>query len=241
MKLDLAVNNYNKLCMKQKRSIQGDSKKIRSIVELEVEKYFTDLDKVLSLCFEIEYTEKKSKHKHTIISNGPYVIDINESTPDFGFNFQQTIKQRVAEGLKTKINTKEKIPDIVKHCKLNILNSPQLILIKWSQEDAIGRRFGFVPFEFRLDRLVDEEVKSPVGDVVYELRNIISHNHEESFFELVTRDEDDIWTGYADNDGIEIKHDELLNILFTPYERDPRQKCNSWCIIQNPWLLIFRK
>lgn len=76
--------------------------------------YFTDLDKVVSLCFEFEYIESKSKSTHNLIHNGPYVLQVSEDTVHFGQNVRNTMKKIAADIYLDKIKTKDKIDKGIK-------------------------------------------------------------------------------------------------------------------------------
>jgi len=98
-----------------------------------------------------------------------------------------------------------------------------------------------VPFSFKIGDLVSEESKSELADVEYEIANIISFASDDKFFEVVSLDQERrVWYGYADNQKLEITFDQLTAILF---QEDPKslRMTNSWCLINNPVLLIFQK
>lgn len=135
-----------------------------------------------------------------MVKNGPYIFTITEPTIYFSQNFRGSIKLEAAEEFKAKIKTKDKIKDMVESkIKLNILNDPELILFKCSVDKKTTKKFKYVPFEFSLDELVDEEVKCPVGDTRYQIRQIVSCN-DQQFFEFANYNLDGTWTGYADGE-----------------------------------------
>lgn len=134
-----------------------------------------------------------------------------------------------------------KSKEISKNCTLNILNQPAMIAFAASFDDKDDPRFRYLPFNFKIQDLIEEVLDPAIGDVEYEITSIISYNVEDEFFEKIFREENDNWEGFADGQRFEINHAQMLNILFVPSEKHPNLLVNSWAIIQNPVLLVFRK
>lgn len=63
---------------------------------------------------------------------------------------------------------------------MNILNDPELLFITTSNEGK-NKKLRFVPFEFRLDDIVEEETKCPVGDTKYRIKQIVSYSPDQFF------------------------------------------------------------
>ena len=101
------------------------------------------------------------------------------------------------------LKLKEKNIDlIVENINLQILNDPQLIMLKLS---VINGSFEYAPFEFTLQQFVGPEIEWPLGEVKYELTQIINFCEDTQSFEMVSK-HNDTWKGLADNEEIETKH-----------------------------------
>ena len=146
------------------------------------------------------------------------------------------MKIKVAKDVKNMLWLKKNHADIAKDMHINILNDPQMILMKCPQEE--GPYFEYAPFEFTLDQFIDSPAKNDLGKVKYELTQIYNFWEEFTTFEMISKREDNTWSGLVDNESYECNHDYLISLLFS----DPNDtRKNTWCIFSNPVMLIYTK
>ena len=94
LRKDIA-QNYSDFMKKQ--SLKTQEVKQMIDVDSEFDSQFTDLDKVISLCFQFEYTKSKGKEIISKIKNSLYVIDYFEDSMKFAQNFTNSVKAPIAE------------------------------------------------------------------------------------------------------------------------------------------------
>lgn len=82
-------------------------------------------------------------------------------------------------------------------------------------------KFKYIPFEFRIQNLLDLESESQFGQFEYEIANIVSYFEPESKFQIINRNPNDTWTGYADGYEFNSTHSDLCSMLIS-------KEGNSW-------------
>lgn len=195
-------------------------------IESKFDSQFTDLDKAISLCFQFEYSKSKGKETISIIKNSLYVIDYFEDSTEFSKNFVTSVKAPIAEEIRDELATKRSVEDIISRTTVNILNAPEIILMKSTKQLKFEKRFQYVPFQFSIQDLLSDESKSPVGKDEYEICNIISYNFEDCKFEILTKNLNGKWSGFADGQELTPDHFDFTNILFSFDENG--KAINSW-------------
>ena len=236
LRKDIA-QNYSDFMKKQ--SLKTQEVKQMIDVDSEFDSQFTDLDKVISLCFKFEYTKSKGKETISKIKNSLYVIDYNEDSMKFAQNFTNSVKAPIAEKIKEEMKTKHSVEEIIDRSKLNILNAPEIILLKSTKPPKFEKRFTYVPFRFSIKDLWSDEVLSPVAEDEYEIWNIVSYNREDSKFEILTKNLNGKWSGFADGVELTPDHFEFTSLLFSIDENNVA--CNSWWVVSWPVMMVFKK
>ena len=217
------------------KSEEKKSTELESIIDSQ----FTDLDKMLSLCFQVEYKQSKGKEMISMIKSSIYVIDFIESSKNFSENFLTSIKSYIAQEIKDVVKPKHSVDEIVERMKINILNAPELIIIQSTRPTKFDNRFKYIPFSFTVQDLLGDEADSLVGKDEYEISNIVSYSVGGPKFEILTKHSNGKWSGYADGTELTPTHVEFANILFSIEGNDP--PWNSWWLVSRPVLLIFKK
>ena len=199
------------------KSEEKKSTELESIIDSQ----FTDLDKMLSLCFQVEYKQSKGKEMISMIKSSIYVIDFIESSKNFSENFLTSIKSYIAQEIKDVVKPKHSVDEIVERMKINILNAPELIIIQSTRPTKFDNRFKYIPFSFTVQDLLGDEADSLVGKDEYEISNIVSYSVGGPKFEILTKHSNGKWSGYADGTELTPTHVEFANILFSIEGNDP--------------------
>ncbi|CAI2387611.1 unnamed protein product [Moneuplotes crassus] len=237
------------------------SKLDKTIVQ-EMDYYFCDADNAVSCCYKFEMVKKKKLLQFTRMT--PYVVDFVETTTDFYTNFRNSVIAQVAESIKKEGKLKDK-DNVEENLKLKITHYPQMVILSAIPTDEDNFLFKLVPDEFDLSRVnssPDEEEKKEeenfagtvddigVGSTIYELRNIITVNKRNKFFDMVNRDDGE-WSGYAQGNNfdnqtssfLEYKAPEEGSRVYPIEEahKMPHLTMNNFFVELNPVIVIFMK
>mmetsp|Transcript_21447 Transcript_21447/g.19023 ORF Transcript_21447/g.19023 Transcript_21447/m.19023 type:complete len:143 (-) Transcript_21447:589-1017(-) len=138
----------------------------------------------------------KKKKSMKFIRMSPYIVNLQEDTSDFYYNFKQSVISMVADSIKKEGKLKDK-DNIQENLKLKVGHYPQVIILSGTKKTKDDWRFKCVPNEFDLSKINDDfeedkmeiEVDENNPNTIYEIRNIITVNKRTNFFEMINRDD----------------------------------------------------
>ena len=102
-----------------------------------------------------------------------------EESNNFSENFIKSVKASVINDITSDFSHINLNNTSLSQSKLHILNAPELILMKCTQPSIDGVRFRYVPFQFTIQDLLQNESESEFRETEYEISNIVNYTFEE--------------------------------------------------------------